>query len=216
MKFINIHTHKYSNQDNILEIVNQFPKEFDDSLPNYSIGIHPWYIDENNLENELIFIDKKLQLNNCLALGECGLDKKIDIPLIIQIDILEKQLLLAEKYQKPIIIHCVAAFQEIIEIKKRLNLNVPMIIHGFSKNIQIANQLIDNDFYLSFGKYLIMNPELKSVFHAIPNERIFLETDSSNYNIKEIYKQATKYKNLEIKNLIEIMNTNFNKVFNKA
>ena len=64
MAFINIHVHKFSNQKNILEIVNQYPKDFVDNLNSYSIGIHPWYIDENYLENELIIIDKKLNDKN--------------------------------------------------------------------------------------------------------------------------------------------------------
>ena len=45
-KFINLHTHKFSNLSDVIEMVNQYPWEFDTSIPNYSIGIHPWYIDE--------------------------------------------------------------------------------------------------------------------------------------------------------------------------
>ena len=95
---------------------------------------HPWYIDENRLENDMKTIEEKLQLSECLALGECGLDKRIEIPLNIQIEVFEKQIALAEKYQKPLVLHLVAAFDELIEIKKRLKINVPIIIHGFSKN----------------------------------------------------------------------------------
>jgi TatD DNase family protein len=154
MKYINLHTHQFTGRYDILEIVNQYPNEFDAGIPHYSIGIHPWYIIENRLEEDLAIIESKLELENCLAIGECGLDKRIEIPFDFQIAVFEKQLLLAEKYQKPVIIHCVAAFQEVIEIKNRLNISVPLIIHGFSKNEETTQQLIKNGFYLSYFEIL--------------------------------------------------------------
>jgi TatD DNase family protein len=213
MEFINLHTHQFSNQDTVLEIVNQYPSEFEAEIPNFSIGIHPWKIDGNRLESDLQIIEEKLQLANCLALGECGLDKRIETCLEIQTQIFEKQLFLAQKYNKPLILHCVAGYQEIIEIKKRLQIKVPMIIHGFSKNEQTAKQLLDNGFYLSFGKYLIQNQELETVFKNIPNDRFFLETDSSSYKIEEVYALAAKYKNIDLEKLKDIINTNFILVF---
>lgn len=211
----NLHTHKSSNSNDVLEIVNQYPKDFDERIENYSIGIHPWYIDVNRVEADLDIIEEKLQLENCLALGECGLDKRIEIPLDIQMQIFEQQIELAKKYQKPIILHCVSAYQEVIEIKKRLKIEVPMIIHGFSKNSQIAKSLLDNGFYLSFGKYLLRNPELESVFKEVPNDRFFLETDTIEETLEEVYAMASKYKNIEMESLKEIIITNFNQVFKK-
>jgi TatD DNase family protein len=217
MEFFNLHTHKWTNQSNVLELVNQYPQEFDAIIPFYSIGIHPWYIVEDRLDVDLNTIESKLQESNCLALGECGLDKRIDAPMALQELVFEKQLLLAEKYQKPVVIHCVAAFQEVIAIKKKLNISVPMIIHGFSKNIQIAKQLLDNGFYLSFGKYLLqsqsLETELKSVFQSIPNDRFFLETDTVEEGIDAVYALAAKYKGISIEEIKELVNSNFNTIF---
>lgn len=215
MQFFNLHTHKFSANSNILELVNQYPWEFDASVPNYSIGIHPWHISENRLENDLNIIEAKLQLNACLALGECGLDKRIEIPIDVQISVFEKQILLAEKYQKPLVLHLVAAFDELIAIKNKLQISVPIVIHGFSKNQQVAKQLIDNGFYLSFGKYLLRNPELESVFNSIPNDRFFLETDTIEETIEEVYNLAARYKNISLEELIGIIDSNFNSVFKK-
>lgn len=216
MKYFNLHTHKFTNSSDILELVNQYPWEFDATIPNYSIGIHPWYIDENRLENDLKTIEEKLQLKECLALGECGLDKRIEIPLALQIEVFEKQIELAEKYQKPLVLHLVAAFDELIAIKKRLKIKVPIVIHGFSKKEQVAKQLIDNGFYLSFGKYLIRNPDLETVFKSVPNDRFFLETDTIEETLEEVYILAAKYKNIKIEDLIEILNVNFNTVFKQT
>lgn len=215
MQYINLHTHHFSNNPAILEIVNQYPQEFDDKIPFYSIGIHPWYINESRVEADLQIMEEKLQLQNCLALGECGLDKRIEISMEIQTQVFEKQLALAIKYKKPVILHCVSAYQEIIEIKKRLQVEVPMIIHGFSKNSTIAKSLLDNGFYLSFGKYLLRNPELESVFKSVPNDRFFLETDTIEETLEEVYQLAAKYKNIEIENLKKIINSNFHHVFKK-
>ena len=122
MKLYNLHTHKFTNNPDVFELVNQYPWEFDDSIPNYSVGIHPWYIDETRLATDLQIIEEKLKLSECLALGECGLDKRIEVPMALQIEVFEKQIALAEKYQKPLVLHLVAAFDELIEIKKRLKM----------------------------------------------------------------------------------------------
>ncbi|MDQ8013590.1 MAG: TatD family hydrolase [Flavobacterium nitrogenifigens] len=213
MEYFNLHTHQFTNQSDVLELVNQYPKDFDASIPFYSIGIHPWYIDENRLNEDLKIIEEKLQTKNCLAIGECGLDKRIEVPFELQVSIFEKQLELAEKYKKPVVIHCVAAFQEVMAIKKKMKINVPMIIHGFSKNNQLAEQLIAAGFYLSFGKYLLKNPDLKSVFQNVPNDRFFLETDTIEESIKEVYNLASEYKGLNLKELKDIISSNYRSVF---
>lgn len=213
MEYFNFHTHQVTNQSNVLELVNQYPKDFDGGIPFYSIGIHPWYIDENRIDEDLKIIEKKLQTKNCLAIGECGLDKRIEVPFDLQVSVFEKQLELAEKFKKPVVIHCVAAFQEVMAIKKRLKISVPMIIHGFSKNSQLAEQLITAGFYLSFGKYLVKNPDLKLVFQNIPNDRFFLETDIMEESIKQVYNLASEYKELNLTELKDIISSNYRSVF---
>ncbi|HQF48516.1 MAG TPA: TatD family hydrolase [Flavobacterium alvei] len=213
MKYFNLHTHQYTNQPDVLELVNQYPQEFDVAIPFYSIGIHPLFINENRLESDFKVVDEKLALPECLALGECGLDKRSETPFEVQQLVFEKQLALAEKHQKPVVIHCVAAFQELIEIKKRLKISVPMIVHGFSKKVELAKQLIDNGFYVSFGKNLLRYPELESVFKSIPNDRFLLETDMIEEGIQEVYALAAKYKNLKLNELQEIVNGNYKAVF---
>ncbi len=215
MIFFNLHTHSYTNQDDVIEIVNQYPQEFDESIPNYSIGIHPWYIFEDSINNDLQIIESKLQYQNCIAIGECGLDKRIEVSIALQQMVFEKQLVLAQKYQKPVIIHCVGAFQEVIAIKKKMNITVPMIIHGFSKNFDLANQLIKNGFYLSFGKSLFQISEMELVFKSLPNNRLFLETDTIEKDIKAVYKIASKYKNIKLEEIEAIITFNFNSIFNK-
>lgn len=213
MHFFNLHTHKFTNDATVVELVNQYPWEFDNAIPQYSIGIHPWFINEERLASDLKTIDEKLQLKQCLALGECGLDKRIEVPMGLQIDVFEKQIALAEKYQKPLVLHLVAAFDELIEIKKRLKISVPIIIHGFSKNEQVAKQLLANGFYLSFGKYLLRNLEMKEVFQSVPNDRFFLETDTIHETLEDVYVLAAEYKNMTVRELQKQVAVNWKSVF---
>lgn len=212
-KFINLHTHQFSNLSDVIEVVNQYPWEFNDSIPMYSIGIHPWYIDENRLESDLKSISEKLKLPECLALGECGLDKRIEISMELQTSVFKQQLELVKKTDKPIILHCVAAFDEVIAIKKELKIENPMIIHGFSKNEQVANSLLKNGFYLSFGKYLLRNPELEKVFKFAPENRILLETDTIEESIYEVYEKAAFIKGISVEEMKAIVFRNYASIF---
>ena len=215
MNYFNLHTHNPTNQANVLELVNQYPKNFDQKIQFYSIGIHPWYIEKKSIDSDLEIIAYQIQNKNALAIGECGLDKRIEIDFNLQEAVFEQQLLLAEKFQKPAVIHCVAAFQEIIAIKKNLNISIPIIIHGFSKNKQMAKNLIDNGFYLSFGKYLMQNLALEEVFKSVPINKIFLETDTSDYSIESVYQLAAEYKNITLSELQNTIASNFNAIFKK-
>mgnify|MGYP003514686933 FL=1 len=212
-KFINLHTHKFSNLSDVIEMVNQYPWEFDTSIPNYSIGIHPWYIDEKRLEKDLEVINEKLQLPECLALGECGLDKRIEIPLDLQISVFKKQLEIVKQTNKPIVLHCVAAYDEVIAIKREMKIENPMIIHGFSKNEQVAKSLLNNGFYLSFGKYLLRNPDLEKVFTFAPENQILLETDTIEESIYEVYEKAASIKGISVEEMKTIVFTNFSRIF---
>ena len=196
-----------------MEVVNQYPWEFDASIPSYSIGIHPWYIDENRLETDLKIIKQKLQLDECLALGECGLDKRIEIPLDLQISVFKQQLEIVKQTKKPIVLHCVAAYDEVIAIKKEMKITNPMIIHGFSKNEQVAQSLLKNGFYLSFGKYLLRNPDLEKVFTFAPENQILLETDTIEESIYQVYEKAAAIKGISVEEMKTIVFTNFSTIF---
>ena len=209
MKY-NIHTHHQTTEANTLAIVNQRLTEIDWSIPHFSLGIHPWYIDESLLEEQMQLIENHLYHPNCLALGECGLDKKIVIPLELQEEVLVRQLLLAEKNKKAVILHVVSAYQEIIALKKRLNLQVPLIVHGFNKHQQVAESLWKNGFYLSFGRALLQSPHLQETFVSVPEEFLFLETDDdATTTIAAVYAKAAIVR----PNIAQIVEANFKRIW---
>jgi TatD DNase family protein len=212
--YINIHSHLPQADDEI-SILNVRADEHQISSGQYvSIGIHPWHINEYNITEALSFIDSAASKQNVLAIGECGLDKLINEPLKLQEQIFIDQIKIAEKFNKPLIIHCVKAFDDLIRIKKENKISVPMIIHGYNNNEQIARQLLQNDFYLSFGKALLEDgSNAQKIFPQIETDKIFLETDDSDVSIKSIFEKAASLKNISINKLKEKTISNFNNVF---
>lgn len=216
MRYIDIHTHQEYTSNDVIFVRNYYPKEaFLTKMYYYSIGIHPWYLDENSLNNELVLIEKHLFNKTCLAVGECGLDHTIESDYQLQKDVFIHQLKLAEKFKKPVIVHCVKAHQELIEILKNEHLEIPVVFHGFSKNKQIHSICLKlPNLFFSFGKSLLNSKITQANLLATPMNRIFLETDNSDADIKEIYQQAAQIKNLTVESLQKQLILNFEKVFN--
>lgn len=214
MLFIDIHTHTSSTQKDVFSIENKYADATCFKNP-FSIGIHPWYISKNTLQNDIKFIENQLTNKNCYALGECGLDKLSGIDFSLQLYVFKQQIHLSEKHKKPLIIHCVKAYQEIIQLKKEIKPKQPWIIHGFNKNHQIALDLIRHQICISFGKSLLKNEKLQNTFSKIPTENIFLETDASKENIKNIYNIASELRKTKEEDFIKSIEQNFSRIFKK-
>lgn len=210
--FFDIHTHSTASSSQFFTIQNRYPTSDDFSKP-FSIGLHPWFLKNETAEKELILLEEKLQHPNCIALGECGLDKAIETNFDFQKEIFIKQIHLSKKYQKPIIIHCVRAFQEIIEIKKAQKPSQPLIIHGFQKDKQLAFSLIEKGFLLSFGAAVLESTKVQEVISAISIDKIFIETDNSEVSIQEIYQKISNIKKVPLEKLKEQIHINFKYIF---
>ncbi|SED13178.1 TatD DNase family protein [Tenacibaculum sp. MAR_2009_124] len=210
--FFDVHTHNLEPQKSVLSIINQYPNDpFTDSF--FSVGIHPWYISEKKLESEFDLLEKKLVLKNCLALGECGLDKLSRTNYGIQINVFKRQIELSEKTKKPLIIHCVKAYNDIIVLRKQLKPQQPWILHGFNKSLQVAQDLLKNDICISLGSALLTNRKLQTIVTEINSSKILLETDNSKESITDIYNTFASIKNENIELVIKQINKNFNKIF---
>lgn len=175
----------------------------------FSAGIHPWDADLKILFSEF---ERVIQNQNCLAIGECGLDKLKGPDLEIQKTIFISQLDLALKYQLPVIIHCVKAFDELMEVCKSYHSKVPLIIHGFNKSSQLAKQLIDKGFYISWHHSIFDTTEYD--LSQISLNKIFLETDdTTDKSIIDVYKKAAKSYHHSENDLKEKIYTNFTALF---
>lgn len=153
-----------------------------------STGIHPWYIDEFST-NLLGKIENWATDNRMLAIGECGLDKNAKSTIEVQLSVFEKHILIAEKVQKPMIIHCVGCFNELLELKKKINPKQLWIIHGFRGKPELATQILKSGCSLSFGEHF--NEETVQI---TPIDKLYIETDESKIPISDIYTQIAEIK----------------------
>ena len=209
-----IYTHSNKKTES-LNIINVFPEDIDTIKKNrfYSLGLHPWEVLNVNIEEQLTVIKNYAEKPNILAIGETGLDKYKEA-FDLQLKVFLRQIKIAGDHNKPVIIHCVRAYSELLEIFKKKELKIPVIIHRYSGNKTIADQLLKYNCYLSFGHELF-NSKSKSarVFKNIPNANIFLETDDSALSIFEICQKASELKKINIEDLKVIINNNFTKCF---
>lgn len=186
----------------------------DAKKPNvYSFGIHPWKIDKN-VNDILQEMDTISRNRRCIAIGECGLDKAIDTDFELQQKTFCEQIQIANEVQKPLIIHCVKAFNELTACLKKMNNTVPVIIHGYTNNQNIANDLLKQGYLLSFGKALLDDGSNASeVIKHVGRKNFFLETDDSNISIRDIYKRASEILGIEGSFLQEQLKSNYQRIF---
>lgn len=216
MSFIDIHTHHSSHIDGTLSILNCFPEQIkiEDNIERViSVGLHPWHVDKDNASSIINLIQAIASHKNVLAIGEIGLDRTIDTALSVQEMYFLKQIEIAESLNKPLIMHCVRCFPELLSIKKRVKASTPWLIHGFRNNSQIACELLKQNCYLSFGEALLFDKKNQDLFIKIPLNRVFLETDESEISISEIYNKAAQLKGLQLEVLKEKLFNNYETVF---
>ena len=182
MRLYDAHTHiKESNNKNLITIssFDHNTENFDPWKKTFSVGFHPWNL---NPENDFKSLKKLAAHHNCLAVGECGLDKLRGPDLAFQKNVLLSHLEVSELVGKPVILHIVKSFNEIMEIISDFAPTQPMIIHGFRGSPQLTKQLLNNGFYLSVNYNYFLHRGL--TFPDIPFERLLLETDTDEMGIK--------------------------------
>lgn len=185
-------------------IYEEFSPEF------YSIGLHPQDISDN-WESKIEKVHTAAKASNCVSIGECGLDAFVNASIEVQIKVFKSQILIAEGLQKPLTIHCVRRYNEVINASK--GVIIPKIIHGFNKKETIAAQLLQNGFYLSFGASLLNNLSLQKIFRQIPKETFVLETDTAEINIEKLYEKAAIIRGISMTELENIVDYNLKTIF---
>jgi TatD DNase family protein len=143
-----------------------------------TVGVHPTDVEgyDEELEKEL---EKLAQEEKVVAIGEIGLDYHwMTTPKEHQKEIFRKQLELARRLKKPVVIHTREAMADTIEILKEYP-EIVGVIHCYPGSVESAKELIDR-FYLGIGGTLTFKNAKKSVqvVEEIPLEKIVLETDS--------------------------------------
>lgn len=210
--FINIHTHQFEeNNATFFSLPNIIlGKDKLSTLPS-SVGIHPQYISDC-WQKQLDELHHAAHLPQVIAIGECGLDKLSATDWQLQIQVFERQIAIANKVQKPLIIHCVRAYQECIKVLKKEKVKVPVIFHGFNKHLQLAQQLLHQGYYLSLDPILLKGKK-DDLITNLPLAYLFLETDGKPIKITDVYTYFCEVRKIGLAELKELVGSNFNKVF---
>lgn len=175
-----------------------------------NIGIHPWDITQENAESMIVDFENKLMksmlktpvedvqhVNKLLAIGECGLDKCCEAPMELQQRVFRHQVKQSEVLRLPLILHCVKAVEEMLLIRHELRPQQPWIFHGFRGKPQQLQQLLRDGFYVSFGPL-----HNEASLQECPLDRMFLETDDTQHDIRELYKRVAQIKGVSLSTLL--------------
>ncbi len=160
-----------------------------------SIGAHPWHIPQlpENWQQTLQHIASKPPI---IAIGEAGLDRAITTDFAHQLTIFQFHIALSEQLKKPLIIHCVRAYADLLYLRKESRAAQPWIVHGFQGSPQDAHQFTQKGCYLSFGAALLKNgSKAQKSFLSTPTAHLYLETDDQEtVSIESLYQQAARLK----------------------
>jgi TatD DNase family protein len=213
LPYIDIHTHHLQNHPEVLEILNLRAGEDRPELKasHVSFGVHPWDADQ---PERVRLTDQAHDIQHLTAIGECGLDKVQGGDLDTQTRLFKQHIQLSEKIEKPLLIHCVGRFNELMALRKEVSADQPWIIHGFTGHPQLAEQLSKAGFLLSFGEAL-MQADSKAVgaLKALAADQWFLETDESDHSIQTIYQTAADICQISLSQLQTQLHQNFISTF---
>lgn len=209
--YFNMHTHHPTGGASVLEVENLYPDQMaSGKTPCCSAGLHPWFLKEGELESARRWLDEQSGLPTTCAIGEAGLDKVCDTPWDLQEEAFRYCIKVSEMVQKPLVLHCVRAYNETIALKKELHAQQPWIFHGYNKSPEMARLLLDAGCFLSFGKALFNTHNHSSeVLKMMPEDRFFLETDDTgDLDIATVYERAAEIRHVSVSEIREILERN--------
>lgn len=135
----------------------------------YSVGWHPWW----PLPADMAWVESTAADPRVVIIGECGIDRRRGVGTVDeQTALTRRHAELAERLAKPLLLHVVGAWSEIIALRRAMRPAQPWIIHGFRGKPELARQLLDAGFHISLGERY--NPATLAV---IPPDRLFRESD---------------------------------------
>lgn len=183
-----------------------------------SVGIHPHNVNEIYNNNTIDTLADLAASNKVVAIGEIGLDYYYDFaPRELQQFWFERQIDLALNMSLPIIVHNRDAHEDVFKIVKNGNAKrVGGVFHCYSGSVEMAKELLKQNFYISIGGPVTFKNARKAVEVArfIPNDRLLIETDCP-YLTPEPYRgkrNDSSYVRLVAEKIAEIKNISFEEV----
>lgn len=181
----------------------------------FTAGLHPKSIAQD-WEQELSDIERLASLRGFVGVGECGLDKFAEAPRDLQMEVFMAQLFWAQRIMKPVIIHCVRLYSDVMSLIKKTNFKFPAIFHGYNGNPETTSQLLKlPNVHFSFSISSFSMPETSGMksLPLIPPERLFTETDCDrSADVAEVIEKIATIKGITASSLQETVYENFMKI----
>lgn len=214
IRYIDFHTHRQCADNDTLAIMNltageDVPADFPENTL-FSAGIHPWQLTGDNheqLQTEFILTSAHPHV---VLIGEAGFDHTRGVQGELQYRVFIFQASIAAEMHKPVVIHCVRGWDELLRAYREIKPDRPWIIHGFRGSSSLAASLDDQGFWFSLGREGISAEILKAVSH----DRILLETDDSGRSIAEVYRHYAMTAECSEDEAAGQIRKNFNTLFN--
>ncbi len=171
-----------------------------------TVGIHPWHAQFG----EVAEVERLAPSVD--AVGEIGLDYACEVGHEVQTVVFRAQLSLAERLEKPIVLHCVRAFEDVMRIVSEYRLKA-VIFHGFIGSIEQAQRAVKQGYFLSFGERTFRSPKTTEALRSTPLSHLFVESDESTSPIEEIYEKLAKLRGVKVEELHLATEENFKRIF---
>ena len=156
----------------VLDLANRYDMVYG------AIGFHPTELD-NFCDKDIEWLEEHINDNKIVAIGEIGLDYHYEnTDKKLQKDIFKRQLDIAKRNNKPVIVHSRDAIKDTYDILK--DYKISGSIHCFSGSVEMAHEFIKLGFFIGIGGVATYKnaKNLVNVIKSIPNEYILLETDA--------------------------------------
>lgn len=192
-----------------------------------AVGIHAHEAEEAT-EKDIAEIEKLYENEKVVAVGEIGLDFHYDFsPRERQIEIFERQLILANKLNLPVIIHDREAHEDTMRLLKKYT--PKGVVHCFSGSAEMAKEIVKLGMYIGIGGAVTFKNAKKpvEVVEYLPLDRLLLETDApymtpvpfrgtrcDSAHIAFTAEKIAEIKGIDVQELIDICNENAKKLFN--
>ncbi len=176
-----------------------------------SVGIHPWDAENHTLALPEVKRAFEAEVAEAEVVGEIGLDFAAEVDREAQRELFVTQLKIAKKHRKVVVLHCVKAFEPTMQILATFPLKV--IFHGFIGSAQQMNQAVERGYYISFGERVFSSPKTLKAMRECPLERLFIESDTSQTPIEEIYSKVAKQRIETLEELRDGIAHNFRTLF---
>lgn len=218
--YIDVHTHGSQHEDGIFTVENLMANEV--TLPSdipdrcCTMGIHPWHLTEGNYQYLLEKVRVSAAAPNLVAVGEVGFDMLRGPSVTLQTDVFEAQVKIAAEHAKPVIIHCVRAWSNLLAAHKRLKPDTPWLVHGFRGKRELALQLMSRGIYISFWFDFVLRRESSGLIRSLPAGKMLLETDGADVDIRDIYRKVSDDLDIETDELKKLLYDNYMRLFHAS